>query len=151
MLFLSIETSCDETAAAVFEAGTVETGPIIRSSVVASQLALHARFGGVVPEVAARAHLQQLLPVIHAALGDAKVTLKEIGAIAVMNRPGLVGGTPGGGERSQGSVLVAGYTADWRQSYRCPFICLPIGGQAGHLSVCGVGGQRRPYHVVSLS
>jgi len=91
MIFLALETSCDETAAAVFDAGAVETGPVIRSSVVASQLALHARFGGVVPEVAARAHLRQLLPVIHAALDEAKVTLQDIGAIAVMNRPGLVG------------------------------------------------------------
>lgn len=86
MLFLALETSCDETAAAVFD----ET-PRIRSSVVASQLALHSRFGGVVPEVAARAHLRQLLPVVDAALRQANVTLAELGAIAVMNRPGLVG------------------------------------------------------------
>jgi N6-L-threonylcarbamoyladenine synthase len=85
-LFLSIESSCDETAAAVF---TDE--PAILSNVVASQTDLHSRFGGVVPEVAARAHLQRLLPVIDEALRKAGVRLDQIGAIAVHNTPGLVG------------------------------------------------------------
>src|SRR5438034_46272 len=86
MHFLAIETSCDETAAAVF---TEE--PKILSNIVASQTDLHARFGGVVPEVAARAHLQRLLPVIDEALKQAGVRLKQIGCIAVHNTPGLVG------------------------------------------------------------
>src|SRR6266849_5505819 len=86
MFFLSIETSCDETAAAVF---TDE--PKILSNVVASQTDLHARFGGVVPEVAARAHLQRLLPVIDEALRRAGVSLDKVGCIAVLNTPGLVG------------------------------------------------------------
>src|SRR5438552_4405598 len=86
MYFLAIETSCDETAAAVF---TEE--PKILSNIVASQTDLHARFGGVVPEVAARAHLQRLLPVIDEALNRAGVRLDQIGAIAVHNTPGLVG------------------------------------------------------------
>jgi N6-L-threonylcarbamoyladenine synthase len=86
LLFLSIETSCDETAAAVF---TEE--PAILSSVVASQIDLHARFGGVVPEVAARAHLQKLLPVIDEALKQAGISLNEVGCIAVHHTPGLVG------------------------------------------------------------
>src|SRR5437660_351557 len=86
MYFLGIETSCDETAAAVF---TDE--PAILSSVIASQTDLHARFGGVVPEVAARAHLQRLLPVIDEALRRAGVRLDQIGAVAVHNTPGLVG------------------------------------------------------------
>src|SRR2546423_12428641 len=86
MHFLAIETSCDETAAAVF---TEE--PAILSSVIASQTDLHARFGGVVPEVAARAHLQRLLPVIDQALRQANVTLQQINCIAVLNTPGLVG------------------------------------------------------------
>jgi N6-L-threonylcarbamoyladenine synthase len=85
-LFLGIETSCDETAAAVF---TDE--PRILSNVVASQTDLHAKFGGVVPEVAARAHLQRLLPVIDEALNNANITLDQIGAVAVHNTPGLVG------------------------------------------------------------
>jgi N6-L-threonylcarbamoyladenine synthase len=84
--FLGIETSCDETAAAVF------TGePAVRASVVASQSDLHARFGGVVPEVAARAHLQRLLPVIDEALRQAGISLGEIGCVAVHHTPGLVG------------------------------------------------------------
>src|SRR5690349_8076798 len=86
MYFLGLETSCDETAAAVF---TDE--PRIRSSVIASQTDLHARFGGVVPEVAARAHLQRLLPVLDEALKQAGVRLEDIGCIAVHNTPGLVG------------------------------------------------------------
>jgi N6-L-threonylcarbamoyladenine synthase len=85
MYFLAIETSCDETAAAVFD-----DRPSILSNIVASQTDLHARFGGVVPEVAARAHLQRLLPVIDEALRQAKLTLRDLDAIAVMNTPGLL-------------------------------------------------------------
>jgi N6-L-threonylcarbamoyladenine synthase len=84
--FLGIETSCDETAAAVF---TDE--PVVISSVVASQTDLHARFGGVVPEVAARAHLQRLLPVVDEALRRANLRLEQIGCVAVHHTPGLVG------------------------------------------------------------
>src|SRR3954470_308686 len=84
--FLAIETSCDETAAAVF---TDELR--ILANVIASQTDLHARFGGVVPEVAARAHLQRLLPVIDEALRQAGIALQQIGCIAVLNTPGLVG------------------------------------------------------------
>ncbi len=86
MRFLALETSCDETAAAVF---TDE--PVVLSSVIASQTDLHARFGGVVPEVAARAHVQRLLPVIDEALRQANVSLPQIGCVAVLNTPGLVG------------------------------------------------------------
>jgi N6-L-threonylcarbamoyladenine synthase len=84
--FLALETSCDETAAAVF---TEE--PAILANVVASQTDLHARFGGVVPEVAARAHLQRLLPVVDEALKQAGIRLDQIDCIAVHNTPGLVG------------------------------------------------------------
>jgi N6-L-threonylcarbamoyladenine synthase len=86
MYFLAIETSCDETAAAVF---TEDLD--VRANVVASQTDLHARFGGVVPEVAARAHLQRLLPVIDEALRQAGIQLDQVGAVAVHNTPGLVG------------------------------------------------------------
>src|SRR3954454_1351786 len=85
-LFLAIETSCDETAAAVFT-----DAPAVLANVVASQTDLHALYGGVVPEVAARAHLQRLLPVIDQALRQADVTLPQIHCIAVLNTPGLVG------------------------------------------------------------
>ena len=83
MHFLAIESSCDETAAAVF---TEE--PRILANVIASQTDLHQRYGGVVPEIAARAHLQRLLPVIDEALRNAGITLSEIGCIAVHNTPG---------------------------------------------------------------
>lgn len=85
-LILGIETSCDETAAAV-----VEDGRIVRSNVVSTQHELHQRFGGVVPEIASRAHLEKLSPVVAAALHDAGVALQQLDVIAVGNRPGLVG------------------------------------------------------------
>ena len=86
MIFLALETSCDETAAAVF---THEL--TILSNVVASQTDLHTRFGGVVPEIASRAHLRNLLPVVDEALARAGATLADVGCIAVHNTPGLVG------------------------------------------------------------
>lgn len=82
---LGIESSCDETSAAVV------VGREVRSNVVASQIAMHAAWGGVVPEAAARAHVEAILPVIAAALEGAEVRREEIRAIAVSNRPGLVG------------------------------------------------------------
>jgi N6-L-threonylcarbamoyladenine synthase len=82
-LILGIETSCDETAAALVDGGE------IRSSVVSSQAHLHARFGGVVPEIASRHHLELVLPVVREALGDA--TLDDLEAIAVTQGPGLIG------------------------------------------------------------
>jgi N6-L-threonylcarbamoyladenine synthase len=83
---LGIESSCDETAAAV-----VGDGRDILSSVVHSQAPFHASYGGVVPEIAGRSHLQQILPVIDAALDQAKVSLDHIDAIAVTSSPGLIG------------------------------------------------------------
>jgi N6-L-threonylcarbamoyladenine synthase len=81
---LGIETSCDETAAAV-----VRGGREILSSVVASQTALHEKYGGVVPEIASRAHLENILPVIEEALTKANVTAADIDAVAVAHQPGL--------------------------------------------------------------
>ncbi|MDX9912917.1 MAG: tRNA (adenosine(37)-N6)-threonylcarbamoyltransferase complex transferase subunit TsaD [Phycisphaerales bacterium] len=86
MLVLGIETSCDETAASV-----VREGREVLSSVVASQHELHAEYGGVVPEIASRAHVERLLPVVRAALRDAGVRLEQLNAVAVANRPGLIG------------------------------------------------------------
>ena len=85
-LILGLETSCDETAAAV-----VEDGRVVRSNVVSTQHDLHERYGGVVPEIASRAHLERLLPVVRVAVEDAGITLDQLDAIAVGNRPGLVG------------------------------------------------------------
>jgi N6-L-threonylcarbamoyladenine synthase len=85
-LILGIETSCDETAAAV-----VERGARTLSSVVASQIATHARFGGVVPELASREHLRAIVPVVRAALEQAQIALSDLDAIAVTAGPGLAG------------------------------------------------------------
>ena len=86
MIILGIETSCDETAAAV-----VKEGNIIASSVIASQIDVHHRFGGVVPELASRKHIEAIVPVVDEALSQADLFLKDIDAIAVTRGPGLVG------------------------------------------------------------
>src|SRR5271165_6327461 len=86
MLILGIESSCDETAAAV-----VEDGSAILSSVIASQMATHAKYGGVVPELASREHLRAVVPVVRAALAEAGKTFDDLDAIAVTEGPGLVG------------------------------------------------------------
>jgi len=86
MLILGIETSCDETAAAV-----VADGRVVLSSVVATQFELHAQYGGVVPEIAARRHLENVLPVIQGALDQAQISLNDLDGQAVTQRPGLIG------------------------------------------------------------
>jgi len=86
MLILGIETSCDETAAAV-----VEDGRNVCSSVVSSQVDLHARYGGVVPEIASRAHVELVNDVIAQALLEAGVTFNDIDAVAAAHGPGLAG------------------------------------------------------------
>lgn len=86
MLILGIETSCDETAAAV-----VRDGVEILSNVVVSQIDIFAEYGGVIPEVAARSHLEVMMPVVTKALKDAGCTFEEIDAIAVTHAPGLLG------------------------------------------------------------
>jgi N6-L-threonylcarbamoyladenine synthase len=86
MRILAIESSCDETAAAV-----VEDGAAVLSSVVASQLSTHGKYGGVVPELASREHLRAIVPVVREALQRAGADLSDLGAIAVTEGPGLVG------------------------------------------------------------
>jgi N6-L-threonylcarbamoyladenine synthase len=86
MRVLGIETSCDETAAAV-----VEEGWDLRSNVIATQAALHAPFGGVVPEIASRSHVERIVGVVDEALAQAATDLEGIEGIAVTNRPGLIG------------------------------------------------------------
>src|SRR6202142_790481 len=83
---LGIESSCDETAAAV-----VVDGREILSSVVSSQLDIHRKYGGVVPELASREHLRQIVPVVREALDQAHVTMLQLDAIAVTRGPGLIG------------------------------------------------------------
>jgi N6-L-threonylcarbamoyladenine synthase len=102
-LILGIETSCDETAAAV-----VERGRVVRSSVVSSQVDLHARFGGVVPEIASRAHVELIGPVIADALGEAGVELSEVCAVAACHGPGLAGALLVGVSAAKALALVSG-------------------------------------------
>jgi N6-L-threonylcarbamoyladenine synthase len=85
-VILGIETSCDETAVAVVERGT-----LVRSSVVSSQVEQHARYGGVVPEVAGRAHVKQMVPVLAEALATAGIEGPDVDAVAATTGPGLVG------------------------------------------------------------
>ena len=86
MLILGIESSCDETAAAV-----VRDGEKLLSNVIASQIRIHSKYGGIVPEIASRKHIEAIVPVILQALDDADVTLNDIEGIAVTRGPGLVG------------------------------------------------------------
>ena len=84
-IVLGIESSCDETGVGIVRGGT------LLANVISTSMDLHARFGGVVPEVAARAHLEALQPTLHKALAEAKISLDEVDAIAVANGPGLAG------------------------------------------------------------
>ncbi len=139
MYLLALETTCDETAAAILE-GTPGIGvPRIRSSVVASQIDLHERFGGVVPEIAAREHVRQILPVVDEALLRAGITLKEIGAIGVATRPGLVG------------ALIVGLTAAKSFSLALGVPLITIDHLEGHLYACQLAHpERNAYPSVGL-
>ncbi|MCX5672884.1 MAG: tRNA (adenosine(37)-N6)-threonylcarbamoyltransferase complex transferase subunit TsaD, partial [Planctomycetota bacterium] len=86
MRILGIETSCDETCAAV-----VEDGRRVLSNVVATQIEIHRKYGGVVPEIASRAHLEALVPVVSEAMEVARLGMDAIDAVAVVYRPGLIG------------------------------------------------------------
>lgn len=144
-LILGIETSCDETAAAI-----VAGGRIILSSVVASQIDLHAEYGGVVPEIASREHVKSILPVIDRALKDADKALGDLDAIAVTYGPGLVGALLVGVSAAKGLAAATGlplvplhhleghiasaYLAD--QTLEPPFLCLIVSG--GHATLAEV-------------
>jgi len=131
--FLAIETSCDETAAAVF---TDEL--TILSNVVASQTDLHARFGGVVPEIASRAHLRNLLPVIDEALSRAGITLKDVGCVAVHNTPGLVG------------ALLVGVSAAKMLAVALGVPLVGVNHVAGHIFACRLAAGRDIFPCVGL-
>jgi len=103
MLVLGLETSCDETAAAV-----VEDGRTVYSSVVSSQVDLHARFGGVVPEVASRAHVDLITEVIAESLVEAGIGIEDLGAVAACHGPGLAGALLVGVSAAKAISLAAG-------------------------------------------
>src|SRR5436305_1126491 len=85
-LILGIESTCDETAASIVRDGTT-----VLSNVIATQFELHAKYRGVVPEIASRAHIENILPVIRESLANARLDFKDIDAISVTHRPGLIG------------------------------------------------------------
>ncbi|NTX55672.1 tRNA (adenosine(37)-N6)-threonylcarbamoyltransferase complex transferase subunit TsaD [Myxococcus sp. CA039A] len=103
MLVLGLETSCDETAAAV-----VEDGRRVLSDVVSTQVDIHRRWGGVVPELASRNHIVQVMPVIHEALTRAQKTLDDVDLIAVTSGPGLIGALLVGLQVAKGLSLATG-------------------------------------------
>lgn len=133
VLFLALETSCDETAAAVF---TDE--PRVLSNVVTGQIALHAPFGGVVPEIASRAHLRNLLPVVDEALNRAGVTLADLGGIAVHNTPGLVG------------ALLVGVSAAKMFATALGVPLIGVNHLAGHIYACRLAAGRDIFPCVGL-
>lgn len=100
---LAIETSCDETACAI-----LENGRALLSSVVASQMEIHARYGGVFPEVASRQHVLSIIPVVEQALAQSHLTLKDIDALAVTQGPGLAGSLVVGMNMAKGLALGTG-------------------------------------------
>jgi len=113
---LGIETSCDETSAAV-----VENGTGILSNIVASQTDIHKLFGGVVPEVASRRHVELILPTVQQALDEAGVGFEEIDAIGVINRPGLIG------------ALIVGVAAAKTISYATGLPLVPVHHLEAHI------------------
>lgn len=151
MLLLSIETSCDETAAAV-----VQDGRKILSNIVASQIAIHAEYGGVVPEIASRKHLESVIPVIDQALAEAGVTLSGIEGLAVTRGPGLIGALLVGASVAKGIALgknIPLAAVNHIESHllaillekevEFPFIALVVSGGHTHLyAVNGIGVYR---------
>jgi len=155
-LFLGIETSCDETAAAVVAADG-DGRPAIRANVVYSQVAQHAAFGGVVPEIAARAHVEALDGIIRAALAEAGTTLAAIDGIAATAGPGLIGGLIVGLTTARAIAAAAGkplYPVNHLEGHALsPRLVAPIGfpyllllvsgGHTQLVAVEGVGRYRR--------
>lgn len=137
-VILGVETSCDETAAAV-----VEQGGKILSNVVASQVALHAPYGGVFPEIASREHVLKIVPVIEEAMQVANVTFKDLAAIAVTYGPGLAG-----------SLLVGVNTAK-ALAFANDLPLIGINHLEGHIYACWLGETRQtvihdPFPLVAL-
>lgn len=130
---LGLETSCDETATAV-----VVDGRQVLASTVASSERLHARFGGVVPEIACRAHLESLVPVLCTTLEKSGMTLEAIDAVAVTNRPGLVG------------ALLVGVSAAKTLAWVLEKPLLAVDHLQAHIYAAHLGGEEVPYPHVTL-
>ena len=133
MKILTLETTCDETAAAV-----VTDSLEVLGSVVASQDVLHQKFGGVVPEIASRAHLENLLPVIDETLRRAKITLADLDAIAVANMPGLAGS------------LLVGLIAAKTLALALQKPLIAINHLQAHIYACKIAFKEDPFPCVGL-
>ena len=116
MKILGIETSCDETAA------VVEDGRTVLSNAVRTQIPLHAVYGGVVPEIASRAHTEAICAVVQKALDDARLSLAELNAIAVTDRPGLIG------------ALLVGVSFAKSLSFQTKLPLVPVNHLRGHIA-----------------
>lgn len=159
MIVLGIESSCDELAAAVLD----HDGTTVRSSVVHSQVELHAKFGGIVPEVASRDHVRRLGPVVSRALEDAGVGFDELDGIAVTAGPGLIGPLLCGVECAKGIALATGakligvnhleghIAAAFleEEAPTPPFVALLVSG--GHTSLLKVDELGGPYHHIGAT
>src|SRR6185503_10579756 len=133
MLLLTIETTCDETAAAV-----ITDDLQVLSSVVASQDALHKRFGGVVPEIASRAHVERILPVIDEALRKADTRLSDLDGVAVANTPGLAGS------------LLVGLTAAKAICLGAGLPLLAVNHLQAHIYACRLASGRNVFPCIGL-
>ena len=130
---LAIESSCDETAAAI-----IDRCRNVHSSIIASQTQLHEMYGGVVPEIASRAHLERIIPVIDESLKQARITFKHLSAIAVMTEPGLVGSLLVG--------LTAAKTLAW--SLKLPLIS--VNHIEAHLYACQMFARDNLFPAIGL-
>ena len=133
MLILGIETSCDETAAAV-----VKDGCQILSSVVSSQINIHRRYGGVVPELASRKHIEAIVPVVDDALTEAGMTLKDIEAVAATRGPGLVG------------ALLVGYSFAKSLAFALKIPWTGVNHLEGHINSVFLEAKRPEFPFVAL-
>lgn len=154
VLILGIETSCDETAAAV-----VKNGKEVLSNVISSQVALHAEFGGVVPEIASRNHLEKIDEVIRLAIKEAGISMQELTAISVTVGPGLVGALLVGVSEAKALAFALGkplvpvhhieghIAANFISNPECepPFVCLVASGGHSHLLLVEDYGKIRIY------
>ena len=133
MIVLGIETSCDETAAAV-----VEDGGRILSSVVSSQVDVHHVYGGVVPEIAARKHIEAIVPVVESAVSKAGIALQDLDAVAVTQGPGLVG------------ALLVGFSFAKAFAFARGIPCVGVNHLEGHITSVFLNGQAPEFPCITL-
>lgn len=133
MIILGIESSCDETAAAV-----VDSGRRILSSVVSSQIAVHRPYGGVVPELASRKHIEAIVPVVKQALSDADIDKRRLDAVALTQGPGLVG------------ALLVGFSFGRAYAYALGIPWIGVDHLKGHVNAVFLEPDPPPFPFVSL-